>query len=106
VTGAFLAMVGWQLPAVASGLAGGATLSGFGAFVAGLASRQVVGGFMSALRWGHVERRPGGAIDNRGRSGVGSGGGPGESTDDAPGGGGEVPAYQRVAREHLGGEGD
>jgi len=102
VTGAFLAMVGWQLPAVASGLAGGATLSGFGAFVAGLASRQVIGGFMSVLRWGHGERRPGGAIDNRG----GSGGSPGDSTGGATGGSGEVPAYQRAAREHLGGQGD
>ncbi|QIE24681.1 type IV secretion system protein [Caballeronia sp. SBC2] len=102
VTGAFLAMVGWQLPAVASGLAGGATLSGFGAFVAGLASRQVIEGFMSALRWGHGERRPGGAIDNRG----GFGGGPGDSTGGVPGGSGEVPAYQRAAREHLGGQGD
>jgi len=94
----FLAMVGWQLPAVASGLAGGATLSGFGAFVAGLASRQVVSAFMSALHWGHGERRPGGAIYNRG--------GAGGSTGGAPGGNGEVPAYQRAAREHLGDQGD
>jgi type IV secretion system protein VirB6 len=94
-------MVGWQLPAVASGLAGGATLAGFGAFVAGLASRQVIRGFMSALHWGHGERRPGGAIYNRG----GSGGDPGGSTG-SPGVSGEVLAYQRAAREHLGGQGD
>jgi type IV secretion system protein VirB6 len=100
VTGVFLAMVGWQLPAVASGLAGGATLSGFGAFVAGLASRQAVSAFMSALHWRHGERRPGGAIYNR----DGSGGGPGGSTGGAPGSSGEVPAYQRAAREHLGGQ--
>lgn len=42
VTGLLLAAIGWQLPAVASGLAGGATLSEFGAFVACYASRSAV----------------------------------------------------------------
>ncbi|MBB2930489.1 type IV secretion system protein VirB6 [Paraburkholderia silvatlantica] len=32
VTGLLFATIGWQLPAVASGLVGGATMSGFGAF--------------------------------------------------------------------------
>jgi type IV secretion system protein VirB6 len=101
VTGVFLAMVGWQLPAVASGLAGGATLSGFGAFVAGLASRQVVRGLAAALHWNR-EGRPGGRIYHRGGSGGGTDGG----TTGGTGGGNDVPAYQRATRDHLGERGD
>lgn len=88
VTGLFLATVGWQLPAVASGLAGGATLSGFGAFVAGYAARQALRGAGAVLRFGHGPRRPGGKVSD---------GGAGKSS---------TPAYQRAAREHLGNESD
>jgi type IV secretion system protein VirB6 len=83
VTGVFLAMIGWQLPSVAAGLAGGATLSGFGAFVSGLAARSFLGAAGKALR-------------NRN-----SGGSPGGSIRHASG---SIPAYQRVARANLGRE--
>lgn len=92
-TAIFLAMVGWQLPAVASGLSGGATLSGFGAFVAGVASRHFASLIGRALNGGRNGPRPGGTIRNRTGSG---GGGPGSS------GSGTLPAYQRVARANLG----
>lgn len=92
-TGVFLAMVGWQLPSVASGLSGGATLSGFGAFVAGVASRSVMTAIGRALKGNGRGPRPGGEIHDR----TGSGGGAG---------GGAVPAYQRAARENLGQQGD
>jgi len=93
ITSMLLATIGWQLPAVASGLAGGATLSGFGAFIAGFASRSAVRGFGSLVRLGHGPRRPGGRIS----------GGKGQA-DSANGGrgAGQIPAYQRAAREHLG----
>jgi len=94
-TSIFLATVGWQLPAVASGLAGGATLSGFGAFAAGYASRQAVKGIGAVLRLGRGQPHPGGRIDNGDRPG----GGP-------SGGTGGLPAYQRAAHEHLGQQGD
>ncbi|ACD14603.1 MULTISPECIES: type IV secretion system protein [Burkholderiaceae] len=84
VTGVLLATVGWQLPAVASGLAGGATLSGFGAFVAGYAARQALRGLGAAVQFGHGPRRPGGKISDGGTRN------------------GSTPAYQRIAREHLG----
>lgn len=86
--GVLLATVGWQLPAVASGLAGGATMSGFGAFVAGYAARQVLRGVGAAMRFGHGPRRPGGKISDGGA------------------GSGSMPAYQRAAREHLGDQGN
>ncbi|MEX3916423.1 type IV secretion system protein [Paraburkholderia sp. BR10872] len=92
ITSLFLAMIGWQLPAVASGLAGGATLSGFGAFVAGFASRGAVSGLGALARLGHGPRRPGGRIDNAGDAGSGK----------ADSGAGQIPAYQRAAREHVG----
>jgi len=102
VTAVFLGMVGWQLPSVASGLSGGATLSGFGAFVAGAASRRLVTLIARALTNGGNGPRPGGMI--RGRTG--SGGGPGRSGDGPGGsGGGAMPAYQRVARANLGQQG-
>ncbi|RKE39494.1 type IV secretion system protein VirB6 [Paraburkholderia sp. BL23I1N1] len=88
VTGLLLATVGWQLPGVASGLAGGATLSGFGAFVAGYAARQALRGVGAVMRFGHGPRRPGGKISDGGA------------------GSGSVPAYQRAAREHLGDRGN
>ncbi|AJW97138.1 type IV secretion system protein [Burkholderia gladioli pv. gladioli] len=88
VTGLLLATVGWQLPGVASGLAGGATLSGFGAFVAGYTARQALRGVGAVLRFGHGPRRPGGKISDGG------------------GGSGWMPAYQRAAREHLGDQGN
>ncbi|WP_343672871.1 type IV secretion system protein [Paraburkholderia heleia] len=91
-TGLFLAMVGWQLPSVAAGLSGGATLSGFGAFVAGVASRSLVGAIGRALRGNGRGPKPGGEIHDR----TGSGGG---------GGGGALPAYQRAARANLGQQG-
>ncbi|MDN7179368.1 type IV secretion system protein [Caballeronia sp. SEWSISQ10-4 2] len=92
VTGVFLAMVGWQLPAVASGLAGGATLSGFGAFVAGVTSQRLASALGRALAGGR--QRPGGTIHHQ----SGSGG--------SPAGNRSVPAYQRAAREHLGQQGE
>ncbi|PYE25426.1 type IV secretion system protein VirB6 [Paraburkholderia silvatlantica] len=89
-TGVFLAMVGWQLPSVAAGLSGGATLSGFGAFAAGVASRSLVGAIGRALKGNGRGPKPGGEIHDR----TGSGGG-----------GGAVPAYQRAARANLGQQG-
>jgi type IV secretion system protein VirB6 len=96
-TGLFLAMVGWQLPAVAAGLSGGATLSGFGAFVAGVASRSVLTAIGRALKSSGRGPRPGGEIHDRTGSGGGSSGGAG---------GGAMPAYQRAARANLGQQGD
>jgi type IV secretion system protein VirB6 len=95
-TGVFLAMVGWQLPSVASGLSGGATLSGFGAFAAGVASRSVVTAIGRALKGNGRSPRPGGEIRDR----TGSGGGSGDGAGGAP------PAYQRAARANLGQQGD
>jgi type IV secretion system protein VirB6 len=94
VTGVFLAMVAWQLPAVASGLAGGATLSGFGAFVAGVTSRRLASALGRALTGSSGGQRPGGTIHNQ----SGSGG--------SPSGDRSVPVYQRAAREHLGQQGE
>ncbi|WP_186178534.1 type IV secretion system protein [Burkholderia gladioli] len=94
-TAIFLAMVGWQLPSVASGLSGGATVSGFGAFVAGVASRRLATVIGQVLTRGGSGPRPGGTI--RGRTG--SGGGPGNSS------GGVAPAYQRAAHANLGQQG-
>jgi type IV secretion system protein VirB6 len=97
VTGVFLAMVGWQLPAVASGLAGGATLSGFGAFVVGVTSQRLTSALGRALasgRGGRNAPQPG----TTGHNPPGSGG--------SPAGNGAVPAYLRAAREHLGQQGD
>jgi type IV secretion system protein VirB6 len=91
-TAVFLAMVGWQLPSVASGLSGGATVSGFGAFVAGVASRRIATAIGQALTRGGGGPRSGGKI--RGRSGPG-GGGTASSN-------GALPAYQRAARANLG----
>ncbi|KWF91480.1 conjugal transfer protein TraH [Burkholderia cepacia] len=95
-TGVFLAMVGWQLPSVAAGLSGGATLSGFGAFVAGMASRSLVTAIGRAIRRNGRGPRPGGEIHDRAGSGGRSGGGSG---------GGGVPAYQRAACANLGQQG-
>lgn len=91
VTGVFLAMIGWQLPSVAAGLAGGATMSGFGAFLGGLATRWLLGQAGQAFR--------------RAASG-GTGGRPGGTVGHAPGlpTMSSMPAYQRVARDHLGSE--
>jgi type IV secretion system protein VirB6 len=91
-TAIFLAMVGWQLPSVASGLSGGATVSGVGAFVAGVASRRIATAIGRALTRGGSGPRSGGRI----RGGTGSGGGGTAS------GNGALPAYQRAARANLG----
>jgi type IV secretion system protein VirB6 len=91
-TAIFLAMVGWQLPSVASGLSGGATVSGVGAFVAGVASRRIATAIGQALTRGGSDPRSGGRI----RGGTGSGGG------GAASGNGALPAYQRAARANLG----
>ena len=91
-TAIFLAMVGWQLPSVASGLSGGATVSGFGAFVAGVASRRLATVIGQVLTRDGNGPRPGGTIRDR----TGSGGGSGNSS------GGAVPAYQRAAHANLG----
>lgn len=96
-TGVFLAMVGWQLPSVAAGLSGGATLSGFGAFVAGMASRHLVTAIGRAISSSGKGPRPGGEIRDRTGSGGGSGGGSGS---------GAMPAYQRAARANLGRQGE
>ncbi|MEX3855300.1 type IV secretion system protein [Paraburkholderia sp. BR10923] len=95
-TGVFLAMVGWQLPSVAAGLSGGATLSGFGAFVAGLASRSLAIAIGRALSANGRGPRPGGKIRDRTGSGGGSDGTPVSGT---------TPAYQRAARTNLGQQG-
>ncbi|MEW6342056.1 MAG: type IV secretion system protein [Pseudomonadota bacterium] len=94
-TAIFLAMVGWQLPSVASGLSGGATVSGFGAFVAGVASRRLATVIGQVLTRGGNGPRPGGTIRDR----TGSGGGSGNSS------GGVAPAYQRAAHANLGQQG-
>ncbi|KWA46549.1 conjugal transfer protein TraH [Burkholderia multivorans] len=91
-TGVFLAMVGWQLPSVAAGLSGGATLSGFGAFVAGVVSRSLVTAIGRAVRGNGRGPKSGGEIHDRAR--------PGGSA-----GGGATPAYQRAARANLGQQG-
>ncbi|RXV65368.1 conjugal transfer protein TraH [Burkholderia stabilis] len=90
-TGVFLAMVGWQLPSVAAGLSGGATLSGFGAFVASMASRSLVTAIGRAFSRNGREPPSGGEIRDR----TGSGGRSGS-------GSGVPPAYQRAARANLG----
>ncbi|MBB5415833.1 type IV secretion system protein VirB6 [Paraburkholderia youngii] len=95
-TGVFLAMVGWQLPSVAAGLSGGATLSGFGAFVAGLASRSLAIAIGRALSANGRGPRPGGKIRDRTGSGGGSDGTPVSGT---------TPAYQRAARTNRGQQG-
>ncbi|AOJ90956.1 conjugal transfer protein TraH [Burkholderia sp. MSMB0856] len=92
-TGVFLAMVGWQLPSVAAGLSGGATLSGFGAFAAGMASRSLITALGRVLVRNGQGPRSGGEIRDLTGLGGGSSGGSG---------GGAVPAYQRVARANLG----
>ncbi|WP_186105330.1 type IV secretion system protein [Burkholderia gladioli] len=91
-TAIFLAMVGWQLPSVASGLSGGATVSGFGAFVAGVASRRFATVIGQMLNRSGNGLRPGGTIRDR----TGSGGGSGNSSGDV------APAYQRAAHANLG----
>jgi len=91
-TAIFLAMVGWQLPSVASGLSGGATLSGVGAFIAGVASRRIATLIGQAMTRGGRGPRAGGRISHRNGSGGGQ----------TPSGGGSVPAYQRAARDNLG----
>jgi type IV secretion system protein VirB6 len=98
-TAIFLAMVGWQLPSVASGLSGGATVSGFGSFVAGVASRNLTAAVARAITGGGRGPRSGGTISHRPGSGGGSSGGSETS------GGGAVPTYQRVARANLGQQG-
>ncbi|KWN60601.1 type IV secretion system protein [Burkholderia ubonensis] len=95
-TGVFLAMVGWQLPSVAAGLSGGATLSGFGAFVAGMASRSLVTAIGRAFNRNGRGPRSGGEIRDR----TGPGGGAGGTSA-----GGGMPAYQRAARANLGRQG-
>jgi type IV secretion system protein VirB6 len=92
-TGVFLAMVGWQLPSVAAGLSGGATLSGFGAFAAGMASRRLATAIGRALSGNGRGPRGGGEIRDRTGSGGGSGGTSASGT---------TPAYQHAARAHLG----
>ncbi|RKE26122.1 type IV secretion system protein VirB6 [Paraburkholderia sp. BL23I1N1] len=91
VTGLLLAAIGWQLPSVASGLAGGATMSGFGAFVAGYASRSAVKALRTLVGAGRGPGRPGGRIYD----------GSGTRRKSSPASAGQVPAYQRAAREHL-----
>ena len=98
VTGVFLAMIGWQLPSVAAGLAGGATLSGFASFAAGMASRSLLGSLVKPPRGGRGSS--GGVIDRVGARAARSD--PTSQSTSSPGPVDEIPAYQRVAREHLG----
>jgi type IV secretion system protein VirB6 len=93
-TGVFLAMVGWQLPSVAAGLSGGATLYGFGAFAAGVASRSLVTAIGRAFKGNGRGPRAGGEIRDR------------TDSDGGGAGGGAMPAYQRAARANLGQQGD
>lgn len=90
VTGVFLAMIGWQLPSVAAGLAGGATMSGFGAFAGGLATRSLLGQLGKAFRRGDRGGRSGGTIARA------------SATPTAANPNDSMPAYQRAARDHLG----
>lgn len=101
-TGVFLAMVGWQLPSVASGLSGGATLSGFGAFVAGFAARRVASALAQAFSRSGGGSSPGGKIRNR----TGSGGGGSSGSGGGASANGPMPAYQRAARANLGRQGE
>jgi type IV secretion system protein VirB6 len=94
-TAAFLAMIGWQLPAVAAGLSGGATVSGFGAFVAGAVSRRIGSVVGQALSRGERGRSNGGNGNGR------NGGGPGRSGGAGVSGAGPTAAYQRAARQNL-----
>ncbi|PXX23085.1 MULTISPECIES: type IV secretion system protein [Burkholderia] len=96
-TGVLLAMVGWQLPSVAAGLSGGATLSGFGAFVAGVASRSLVSAMGRAFIRGSRAPRTGGEI--RGLTGSDS------RADGRTSAGSTTPAYQRAAHARLGRQG-
>lgn len=96
VTGLVLAAVGWQLPAVASGLAGGASMSGFGAFLAGYASRSAVRALGTLVGAGRGPRRPGGRIYDGG----------GARREPSEASSAQMPAYQRAAREHLRDQGD
>jgi type IV secretion system protein VirB6 len=100
-TGIFLAMVGWQLPSVASGLSGGATLSGFGAFVAGFAARRVASVLGQMFSRSGGGSSPGGKIRDR----TGSGGGESSGSGGGTSPNGPMPAYQRVARANLGQQG-
>jgi type IV secretion system protein VirB6 len=95
-------MVGWQLPSVASGLSGGATLSGVGAFVAGFAARRMASALAQAFSRSGGGSSLGGKIRNRTGSGGGgsSGSGGGGSANDS------MPAYQRAARTNLGRQGE
>ncbi|MEN8506118.1 type IV secretion system protein [Paraburkholderia sp. DD10] len=101
-TGVFLAMVGWQLPSVASGLSGGATLSGFGAFVAGFAARRVASVLSQAFSRSGGGSSPGGKISDR----TGSGGGGSNGSGGGTSANGPMPAYQRAARANLGQQGE
>jgi type IV secretion system protein VirB6 len=96
VTGLLLAAIGWQLPAVASGLAGGATMSGFGAFLAGYASHGVARAIGKIPGAGRGPRRPGGRIYDGG----------GERREPSAVSAAQMPAYQRAALEHLRNQGD
>lgn len=101
-TGIFLSMVGWQLPSVASGLSGGATLSGFGAFVAGFAARRVASALGQAFSRSSGGASPGGKIRGRPGSGGGGSGGSGRGTSAND----TVPAYQRAAHANLSRQGE
>ncbi|WP_118181174.1 type IV secretion system protein [Paraburkholderia phosphatilytica] len=109
-----LAAVGWQLPGVAAGLTGGATLSGSAAFIAGYASRQAVRAIGAAMRAGHAGQPAGSSSAGGARrgtpgggagiSGAGARGGtPGAAAGSAAQGSSDVPAYQRAAHSELAG---
>ncbi|EIF28975.1 type IV secretory pathway, VirB6 component [Burkholderia sp. Ch1-1] len=98
VTGLVLAAIGWQLPAVASGLAGGATMSGFGAFLTGYASRGAVRALAALVGAGRGPQRTGGRIYD--------GGGTRRGPEASAASGEPMPIYQRAAREHLQDQGE
>ncbi|WP_343669718.1 type IV secretion system protein [Paraburkholderia heleia] len=98
-TGLLLGATGWQLPAVASGLAGGATMSGFAAFVAGHASRGAMKALATFPGRGRGPGRSGGRIHDGGGARRESDTVSSSASSTVSSGG--VLAYQRAAREHL-----
>lgn len=99
--GAILVLI-WQMPNIASGLAGGAALSGggVGAFVAGMLAKQMTGGDKDKKK---EDEDGGGSVEKGGGGSGGSGraGGGNSSGGGGGGSGGRVPAYRRAALDRL-----
>jgi hypothetical protein len=88
-----LGVLVWQMPNIASGLGGGATLSGggLGAFIGGM----IAGRMGNKQPPKEQSDKGGGSLEDRSESGGGSGRGGGA------GGGGRVPAYRRATLDRL-----